>query len=306
MLTDDYMFEDDLVINKLVSHRAFRQFEKGKRLRARMTNEFSQCLHIPPEEHEVLAGAIELIHNATLTHDDVIDNSDVRRDMPTFHKFFGIKKAVLIGDYLLASALSQLGQLGRPQLIVEVSHCLKTIVDGEWFQADWDDPFEISEREYNLLAMAKTGSLFSLCLTMPLVMKNASAEEINLYKKIGREIGVVFQRIDDFLDFSERSQKTRYLDLINLNPNFVFTQLETSPKILFELKSFSQQKFLGEEAAQALDNALAKTKEKLQGQLDDLQRSVDDLSLDSKDTARHAPEVREMLVKTINFLRMTL
>ena len=221
----EFFFKDDLIINQFKGDRGLDYLRHGKHLRAKLCQSFCATIDVREKLAEHMAQIIEHIHNATLTHDDVIDQSSFRRGQETFNQGHGNKKAVLLGDYILAYSLGQLALYECPPLISEVSYCLKSLVDGEWFQAENEDPFKINPGDYRKLAAAKTGSLFSLCFTLPASLKGMSYQTVGILRDLGKELGILFQIKDDLMDFSSQSQKTFGLDWKNHNPNFLMAKL---------------------------------------------------------------------------------
>ena len=223
---DKFFFEDDVNINKYMGHESFEMLNSGKMLRAKLTLEFGRIFEIPDEKLLQLARAIEIIHNATLTHDDVIDGSRTRRGTLTVKESIGNKKAVLIGDYMLAKARHELSSLKNTVLMKEISLYLKMLVDGEWQQFNNEIPVQMNLHDYERLAINKSGALFAWCLVAGYALINDNQRDLNLLKKIGYDFGIAFQATDDILDFSAGLDKTPYLDFRNNNPNIVFSLLD--------------------------------------------------------------------------------
>ena len=221
-----FFFEDDIAVNKLSGKKDFSYLNEGKHLRARLVKGLAEAFEIPEEKSCIVARSVELIHNATLTHDDVIDNSFYRRGSETLNKSLNNKSAVLLGDYQLAKSLCELSVLDNHKIMKEVSFCLKRLVDGELFQMSADNPYTISFFNYENLAKEKTGSLFVASLTCVYHLLPVESEQLfEQLKKIGNLLGLIFQMQDDILDFKESLNKTPYLDFKNNNPNVVMSLL---------------------------------------------------------------------------------
>lgn len=152
-----------------------------------------------------LGTAMEMLHIASLVHDDVIDESAVRRGIPTLQQRVGVKKAVIAGDYLLTRAFTQLtGQIeGVEPAVVQSAIC--RLCDSEIDQDSelWD--FSVSRRRYLRRIAGKTASLFSLSLYLGAAASGAPQEKVLLLKKIGYLIGIFFQIQDDILDYTGNS-----------------------------------------------------------------------------------------------------
>ena len=163
-----------------------------------------------------------MIHNATLIHDDVVDYSHFRRGSETLNSFYGNKKSVLVGDYILAKAIFDLSTLNKPTLIGAIAHALKCLVDGEIFQMEHSNPFVLREEDYIRLAKNKTGALFAWCFSSVVDLQFSSEDLTEAMHELGEELGVLFQIKDDLLDFTVQ-EKTTALDLRNNNINYVFS-----------------------------------------------------------------------------------
>ncbi|CCW67793.1 unnamed protein product [Phytomonas sp. Hart1] len=144
-----------------------------------------------------LAEVTELIHTASLVHDDVIDNSDMRRGRPALHTVYGIKHAILAGDYLLARASLYIATLQMPRIVVLMSTALEELTTGELMQMD--GCFNIEH--YEQKSFCKTASLISNSLASTAVLADPGNEELELLAfKFGKHLGIAFQIVDDCLD----------------------------------------------------------------------------------------------------------
>lgn len=148
-----------------------------------------------------MATAVELMHTATLVHDDAIDKSSVRRGKPTVNEVWGEERAVLLGDYLFARAGEFAAETGNLRVIKLFSQTLQTISRGEIVQTN--DAFKLEQtREHYLERIAgKTASLFSLATTSGAVLSQAPEDSIGILKDYGFNLGIAFQIVDDILDF---------------------------------------------------------------------------------------------------------
>lgn len=148
-----------------------------------------------------MAVAIELMHTATLIHDDAIDNSPVRRGKPTVNKLWGKEKAVLLGDYLFAEAGAFTATTQNLRVIKHFAETLKTISSGELNQAVNAFNLEQSRPQYFQRVAKKTASLFSMATESGAVLSQASEESIQILIEYGHNLGIAFQIVDDILDF---------------------------------------------------------------------------------------------------------
>ncbi|NLL38089.1 MAG: polyprenyl synthetase family protein [Clostridiales bacterium] len=160
------------------------------------------------------AAAIELLHLATLVHDDIIDNAEKRRGMTSLHKKFGAKAAVLCGDYLfclafeLASSISSQDERRDLESIKNLlPRYLTEILMGELRQNSNIRNFNLSEREYFRIISGKTAALFEASFLAGFLFSGEAEEQKDKYLKIGNNIGLIFQLADDCADY-EATKKT--------------------------------------------------------------------------------------------------
>jgi geranylgeranyl pyrophosphate synthase len=148
-----------------------------------------------------MATAIELMHTATLVHDDAIDKSAVRRGKPTVNAVWGEERAVLLGDYVFARAGEFAAETGNLRVIKLFSQTLQTISSGEIVQTN--DAFKLEQtRQHYLDRIAgKTASLFSLSTISGAILSEAPESSVKILKDYGFNLGVAFQIVDDILDF---------------------------------------------------------------------------------------------------------
>jgi geranylgeranyl pyrophosphate synthase len=149
-----------------------------------------------------MATAVELMHTATLVHDDAIDNSPTRRGRPTINRLWGKDRAVLLGDYLFAKAGEFAAATGNLRVIRLFSKTLQVISSGELAQTF--DAFNLKQtREHYLTRISsKTASLFALATESGAILSQAPEESVEILREYGYNIGIAFQIVDDLLDFT--------------------------------------------------------------------------------------------------------
>jgi len=149
-----------------------------------------------------MATAVELMHTATLAHDDAIDNSPVRRGQPTINRLWGEDRAVLLGDYLFAKAGEFAAATGNLRVIRLFTQTLQIISSGELLQTF--DAFNLEQtRDHYLERISgKTASLFSLATESGAILSHAPEESIEILREYGFNLGIAFQIVDDLLDFT--------------------------------------------------------------------------------------------------------
>ena len=157
--------------------------------------------------HAKLAAIVEMIHTASLIHDDVLDAADTRRGGTAVHKLFNNKAAVLSGDFLLARAAVALAQLGDDQVVREMSKSLEALVQGELMQLKSSEEERLSLEYYLTKSYCKTASLMAFsCKSAALLSGHALESETTIAaEKFGYHFGLAFQVIDDLLDFTGTS-----------------------------------------------------------------------------------------------------
>lgn len=183
----------------------------GKRIRPIMTLLCAKVLNLDSQkahkEAIVCAAAIELLHTATLIHDDVIDDSPKRRGNDTLNAMFGNQVAVLAGDYLFTRTFNLLYSIENSEGLNLISKTIATLVAGEINQLKNEGQLEISYEDYRKIIYAKTGVLFELCATVVAFFEKQDNKILNALKNYGIEVGVAFQIVDDILDYTSDNEK---------------------------------------------------------------------------------------------------
>jgi octaprenyl-diphosphate synthase len=154
----------------------------------------------------VLGAVIELIHLATLVHDDSVDHSVLRRGMPTINSLFSHQVSVIMGDYLYSRAVIELVRLDDLEPLRVLSRVTNEMTVGEMRQLLAHDPLEFSEEQYDLLIRAKTASLVSGACEIGAL--GAAPEEREALRSFGEALGMAFQIVDDLLDYTEEASIT--------------------------------------------------------------------------------------------------
>lgn len=163
-----------------------------------------------------LAAAIELIHTATLVHDDIIDESDLRRNMPSIHSKWGTEISIVSGDYLYAKAFVLLASLQDIWISRAFAGCAHVICEGEMKQIEKRKSFLMSEVEYLKIIHQKTAALFQAACMGGAYLSGAGQETIDCLGRYGFNLGMAFQIVDDCLDLTGETEslgKTAGLDI---------------------------------------------------------------------------------------------
>lgn len=233
----------DLRIRSLNAHAAIDDvlsrtvLKGGKRLRPLLTYLVANLFKVNLDEITPFARATELVHAASLSHDDVIDNATIRRGAPSINILASNKKAVLAGDYLLSSVIVDLSSTGELELVKEMSLVIKDLSEGEWLQLDLIASREYSRELIREIALKKTSSVMSYCTVAPSIYAKMPKEVQRLSRQFGLSLGLAFQLIDDTLDYSGDSLKDQELDLKNGIVNaVVFELLSVRPDLMKRFK----------------------------------------------------------------------
>ena len=173
----------------------------GKRIRPILTLLSGKFYDCNLEHLVTMATSVEVMHTATLVHDDAIDKSSMRRGRPTICTVWGEDRAVLLGDYLFAKATEFATDTHNLQVIRLTSQTLMTISSGELNQAFNAFNLNQTREDYFRRVSRKTASLFSLSTESGAILSQAPEESIEILKDYGHNLGIAFQIVDDILDF---------------------------------------------------------------------------------------------------------
>ena len=174
----------------------------GKRLRPALLLITARACGYQGTDHHVLAAVIEMIHTATLLHDDVVDESELRRGHPTANATFGNSASVLVGDFLYSRAFQRLVSVGTLRVLAILSDATNVIAEGEVLQlVNSGDP-DLDEVAYLGVIQRKTAKLFEAAAQIGAVLAGATAELETALARYGMHLGTSFQLIDDVLDYS--------------------------------------------------------------------------------------------------------
>ena len=173
----------------------------GKRLRPMVTLAAARMFGYAGDGHVKLATSVEFMHTATLLHDDVVDESDMRRGKKTARMIWGNQASVLVGDYLLGQAFRMMVEVGSLKALEILSSAASVIAEGEVMQLAAAKNLETTEDEYLAVIKAKTAALFSAAAEVGPVIASASKSEQAALRSYGTNLGLAFQLIDDALDY---------------------------------------------------------------------------------------------------------
>jgi len=177
----------------------------GKRLRPLLTLAAAKLCGYAGDNHVLLATAVEFIHNATLLHDDVVDESARRRGRPTANTVFGPKPSVLVGDFLFARSFQLMVETGSVAVLGVLSNAAAVIVEGEVLQLAAANSLAGGEDVYFQVIRGKTAALFEAAAQAGGMVAGASAAQVAALAAYGDALGVAFQIVDDLLDYGGAS-----------------------------------------------------------------------------------------------------
>jgi len=179
----------------------------GKRLRPMLTIAAARMCGYDGADHVRLAASVEFMHTATLLHDDVVDESDMRRGKKTARILWGNEASVLVGDFLLGQAFKMMVDVGELEALRILSDAAAVIAEGEVMQLMASKNTETNEDEYLAVINAKTAALFSAAAEVGAVLAGRPKAEQAALRSYGKNLGIAFQLVDDVLDYSGDEEK---------------------------------------------------------------------------------------------------
>ena len=215
----DLVAEDMGAVNRIILDKAISDVELipklahhlidsgGKRLRPMLTIAAAKLVGAKGDGPVRMAAAVEFMHTATLLHDDVVDDSDVRRGRKTARILWGNQASVLVGDFLLGQAFRMMVDVGSMAGLRILSHAAAVIAEGEVMQLAAAKNMATTEDEYLAIINAKTAALFSAAAEVSPALISRPAEEQAALKSYGRNLGIAFQLVDDALDYAGDSER---------------------------------------------------------------------------------------------------
>lgn len=197
-MQDDLALNPNPLLREIILHV---NKQRGKQMRPMMVLLFGKMYGKLTDATYNAALALELLHTASLVHDDVVDDSMQRRGQASVNAIYNNKLAVLVGDYLLSTALVFTGRCGDNRITDIVGSLGQILSDGEIFQMFHSHEKLVSEEVYLEIIRKKTASLFSSCAEIGALSVGASTEDVARARQIGEYIGICFQIRDDIFDY---------------------------------------------------------------------------------------------------------
>ena len=242
-------------INLIHEMTSYHLKSGGKKIRPLLTLCSAKLCGYEKGNRDVnLAACVELIHNATLLHDDVIDNSSLRRGIKTSNTIWGNQSSILVGDYLLSRCFEMMVEDGSPEILKLLSSTSSKIAQGEVLQLEYKGEIDILEEIYFNIINSKTASLFAAAARVGACITNKNKKEKDALESYGRNLGLAFQIADDALDyystkitFGKEIGKDFYEGKVTLPIIFLCQKANTEEKIflekIFKKKNRSKQEF---------------------------------------------------------------
>tara|TARA_B100000965_G_scaffold402059_1_gene427208 strand:+ start:19 stop:1032 length:1014 start_codon:yes stop_codon:yes gene_type:complete len=207
---DKLILVEEKISSKLVSkvdlvHKMTEYHLKtgGKKLRALLTLESAKLCGYSKGSRDInLAACVELIHAATLMHDDVIDSADIRRGKKTLNTIWGNQSSILVGDYLLSRCFEMMVEDGNLEILKLLSSTSSEIAQGEVLQLQHKGEIDILEETYLKIISSKTASLFAAATKVGAIISNKDSKYKEALEFYGKNLGLTFQIADDTLDYN--------------------------------------------------------------------------------------------------------
>jgi len=195
----DRTMQSRIPLLKIILNYIFRR--KGKQMRPLLVFLSAKLHGEIGESAYVAATLIELLHTASLVHDDVVDDASERRGVLSVNALWNSKIAVLVGDYMLSKGLLVSIEKGRTDMLEIVSEAVKSMTEGELFQLQKARKLNIREEDYFKIIGAKTAALLAACTACGARSATSNPDTIQVMKEFGESIGIAFQIKDDILDY---------------------------------------------------------------------------------------------------------
>lgn len=202
-LFDNALQHEDGLLGSALAH--IRQ-RGGKRMRPILVLLMAQAYGKVSEVTQHAGVGLELLHTASLVHDDVVDEAAERRGQPSVNASYDNKVAVLVGDYLLSTSLLHVSYTHHPRIIEYIAQLGRTLASGEILQLQNVGNSDISEEAYYQVIRQKTAALFEACAAIGALSVGAGEAQVDEAKGFGQRIGMIFQIRDDIFDYYEGAQ----------------------------------------------------------------------------------------------------
>jgi len=206
---NDLDFVDSLLINNLESNcelisdvGKYITLYSGKKIRPLIALLFGKLINFSQKELFLMAGVVELIHTATLLHDDVVDNSNKRRGKLSINKIWSNKESILIGDFLYTKSFQMMVSVNNFKILELMSETTNIMSEGEIKQLLYKNNYNMTENEYLNIVISKTAKLFELSSSIASILCKSDDSIFKASRNFGIFFGIAYQLIDDMLDYT--------------------------------------------------------------------------------------------------------
>ncbi|MBN2298569.1 MAG: polyprenyl synthetase family protein [Deltaproteobacteria bacterium] len=262
----------------------------GKRLRPKLVMLIGKAVGLSQDRILPLAYTVELMHTASLLHDDVVDGTEIRRSRPTANQVFGDKPALLTGDFISASAMETMCALGSLEVITEMVKTIKKMAEGELKELEYAKSFHDIVEVYLDVIYLKTATLFEFCTYAPGVLAGLPQDGLDALRIYGRSVGMGFQIVDDIINLSpsKNDNKDPFNDILEgkstLPLVFLFKEKpEVLKKVIGMSSPYEKQQYIISHIEPRL---LQKSRDVAREYLDEALDSIRDTGYFSEDLAR--------------------
>ncbi len=276
--------------NKIISEISSYLFQNaGKRIRPALLILCSKLCGYEGNEHILMSSLVETIHTASLLHDDIIDNSEVRRGEKSVHAKWGPNITVLLGDYLYIKTIGHSLQSQHRQIVQILTDITAKMIEGELneYYVSWN--LDIGERVYLDIINKKTASLFSASCQIGGILGKASEREETLLEKFGTNLGMTFQIVDDLLDYTAEENILGKPVLSDLREGritlpLIYTLNNDGKKNYKRIKDLLKKKKLNKNSLEEILKTV-----KSNGALDYTRRKAEEFAVQSKHMVQKLP-----------------
>ena len=202
-LYEQTMCSDSALLDQVLRYISTK---RGKQLRPVLVLLSAQLCRSVTDKSVRTAVALEMLHNASLVHDDVVDGSAMRHGVPSVQERWTNKVAVLVGDWMMAKMIGMVGEIRNAQILSIVSEMARSLASGELIQLHAGGTMWISEEQYFDIIGQKTAELFAACTEAGAVSAGCSSRQQTAMRTFGYELGLIFQLKDDVLDYSDTEE----------------------------------------------------------------------------------------------------
>ena len=202
-LYEQTMRSDSALLDQVLRYISTK---RGKQLRPVLVLLSAQLCRSVTDKSVRTAVALEMLHNASLVHDDVVDGSAMRHGVPSVQERWTNKVAVLVGDWMMAKMIGMVGEIRNAQILSIVSEMARSLASGELIQLHAGGTMWISEEQYFDIIGQKTAELFAACTEAGAVSAGCSSRQQTAMRTFGYELGLIFQLKDDVLDYSDTEE----------------------------------------------------------------------------------------------------